>query len=344
MGLIWFLLIIGVSIFVHELGHYLAARLQGVSVPRFSIGLFGPVLLRFSLFGTEFRLTPWLLGGYAEIEGMGPEISEGEPRVSKQGFARIRLPGKLVILLAGILMNLLLGWGLFTVYLAHQGKLLPGARIVGIVPDSPAAKLGLKPGDIVSRLDGTKLKTFTDLGLFKRHAGRHTFTIERNGEDLQLGFDWEPSERILGVEYAPVHTGMPVLEAAAVSGQRLVSLFPNYVRSVLRGIGDVLIGHKDSNIVGPVGIVGLAAEAGRQGWAALVMLTTVINFSLAVFNLLPIPGLDGGWVLLTLLNTVSRGRITPERQAILNFIGLAFVLLLFILVTFQDIGSRLGGS
>ncbi|MDM7324245.1 MAG: site-2 protease family protein, partial [Thermus sp.] len=104
MSLVWFLLIIGISVFVHELGHYLAARVQGVRVKAFSLG-FGPILLRRQAFGTEWRLSAIPLGGYADIEGLLPE-ERG------RGYDALPFWGKVGVLTAGVLMNILLAWGL----------------------------------------------------------------------------------------------------------------------------------------------------------------------------------------------------------------------------------------
>jgi len=343
VSVLWFVVIIGVSISVHEFGHYLAARLQGVAVPVFSIG-FGPPLVRLRAGGTEWRLAAIPLGGFALIEGMG-----GEPDAEPRGYARLGFWGKTAILLGGILMNLLLAWGLMGYVFSTQGVPQPDVRqavILEVLPGSLAERVGLRPGDRVVAIDGRPLRRYTDLAGIKKRPGRHRLTVVRGHERVVLELDWRPEERQIGVRYGPriVYRRLPFPSAFAYAVGFSVRLLPLMVKSFVAGIVGVLVGRPPADLVGPVGIVALTGQAARQGAVALAQLTATINLSLAVFNLLPIPGLDGGRLLLLVLGRVFGGRLTPEREALINLIGLAFVFLLLILVTFQDLARLLGGG
>ena len=342
------ILILGVSIFIHELGHYLAARLQGVRVPAFSIG-FGPPLLRYRWAGTEWRISLIPLGGYAEIEGMAPDFTpDGRAVPPATGFARLSLAGKVLILVGGVIMNLLLAWLLMAWVYTAQGIPQPiedRAQIVSVVEGSLAEEIGLKAGDVIVAIDGRPLEHYTDLGRVKERTGRHTLTVLRDGKEVEISFVWDGTRDKLGVRYGPeVVYRMPTFpEAFAVAVETSVRFLPDMLRSFTRGLSGVLTGQPTGEIVGPVGIVNLAGEAARAGLMAVVQLAAMINLSLAIFNLLPIPGLDGGRLLIVFLNALTGGRIRPEHEAMINFIGFVFLILLMVLVTFQDVQRLLGG-
>ncbi len=342
------ILILGVSISIHELGHYLAARLQGVSVPAFSIG-FGPPLLRFNWAGTEWRLSLIPLGGYAEIEGMAPDFSpDGKPISPHRGFASLPFWGKAFILVGGVMMNLLLAW--FLVAWTYTASGIPQpiedrAQIVEVIPGSLAEEVGLQSGDVVIAIDGKPLQKFTDLNKIKERVGEHELTVLREGKEVSVRVFWDGKRDKLGVRYGPeVKYYRPSFpEALLTAVETSLRFLPDMVGSFVKGLSGVLVGKPSPDLVGPVGIVNLAGEAARAGMLAVVQLAALINLSLAVFNLLPIPGLDGGRLLLLLLNLITGGRIRPEHEALVNFIGFAFLILLMLLVTLQDVQRFFGG-
>ncbi len=343
MSLFWFVVIIGVSIFVHELGHYLAARLQGVGVPVFSVG-FGPPLFRFRAGGTEWRIALIPLGGFALVEGMAEE--PGEP---PKGYARLPFLGKALVLLGGVAMNLVLAWALLAYVFQAEGLPRPvntEAQILEVLPGSLAERAGLKPGDVVVAIDGKPLRHYTDLGRIKERPGVHRLAVRRGDQTLTIELVWDPKEGRIGVRYGPrielvrLPFWKGFVEAAAFS----LRLVPMMAKSFVVGIVGVLVGRPPEGLVGPVGIVSLAGEAARQGWVALAQLAAMINLSLAVFNLLPIPGLDGGRLFLLVLRGVLGRRFSPEKEALINLVGLAFVLLLLVLITFRDLARLAGGG
>lgn len=342
MSLVWFILIIGISIFVHELGHYWAAKAQKVGVKTFAIG-FGPKIFGFRRWDTDWRLNWIPLGGYAEIDGMMP----GE----NHGYNALRIPGKLLVLVGGVVMNFLLAWGLMGLLFSTQG--FPQAdpsriQVIRVVEGSLAQSVGLKAGDVIVAIDGKPVQDPSDLAKIREATGTYNLQLVREGETLNLNLLWDGSQERIGVEYNAVVTNqrLPFFQGAFEGIQLTIQMVPRMVSALVGGIGQTLSGQGSGELVGPVGIVSATGQAAQQGVWGLVSLMALINVSLAVFNLLPIPGLDGGRILLTLVGGVAvlfGRRLRPEQEASVNYFGFLFLLLLFVLITFQDIRRLIGG-
>jgi regulator of sigma E protease len=339
MSILWFLLIIAVSIFVHELGHYLAARWQKVGVKNFAVG-FGPTLVKFDRWGTTWRLNAIPLGGYAEIDGMMPE--------DRHGYALLSGWGKFLILVGGVVMNLLLAWGILGLTAATQG--IPEAdntkaQISRVVPGSLAEQSGLQSGDRIISLNGQPLTDFQQVAKFRESTGEKVFGIERAGQTSEIRFNWDGTQRQLGIQYGPVvvYRQINFFQGFAQAVTNTFTLLPRIYGEIVGGLARLFSGQQVEGLAGPVGIVNASGQAAQQGAYALLLLLANINLSLALFNLLPIPGLDGGRILVLILNGLTGGRIKPEMEARLAYGGFVFMLLLIVMVTINDIRNLGGG-
>ncbi|MFC4637034.1 M50 family metallopeptidase [Deinococcus hohokamensis] len=359
LGLIWTAILLSVATFLHELAHYALARAQGVPVRSFSVGM-GPVLLRRMWRGTEWRLSLLPIGGYVEIEGMAPEEGPGgQMRAPTQGFAALPALGKIAVLLAGPLMNLLLALGLMTMLFASQGMPAPDrARIESVNPGSRAEALGLRAGDVITAIDGRDIPDtlqrggqtqagWESLRLVLNEAGPHVFTVQRPGPagvtTRQVRFDWQPTvngaRQLLGIRYGPDVQPVSVPAAFAASVSNTAEAVPQVLRAfgTLFGRFLTLDISRDENVSGPIGTAEIVSRAAALSPWALVQVAIMLNLSLAFFNLIPIPGLDGGRILLVLLGALKGRPLTFAQEQAINFAGFAFVMLLMLFVVVRDV-------
>ncbi|THF88584.1 site-2 protease family protein [Deinococcus sp. KSM4-11] len=354
-GLLWTIIIIGIATFLHELAHYALARWQGVAVNSFSVGM-GPVILRREWRGTQWRLSLLPIGGYVEIDGMAPEPGlDGGARPPQHGFALLPAWGKIAILLAGPLMNLLLAIGLMTMTFTAQGVPAPDrARIESVVADSPAQKLGLMAGDVITSIDGTDIPDSVSLQGREAagwesvrdtltRAGTHVFTVQRGTQTLNLSFDWTPTvngrRHLLGIRYGPDvdPASLPVAFATSwrVTAQAVPQVMQSFAGLFKRFL--TLDISQDQNVSGPIGTAEIVSQAARVSPWALVQVATLLNLSLAFFNLIPIPGLDGGRILLVLVGAVRGRPLSFNQEQAINLAGFAFVMLLMVFVVVRDV-------
>ncbi|WP_407568765.1 M50 family metallopeptidase [Deinococcus altitudinis] len=358
-GIFWTLVIIALATFMHELAHYWGARLQGVEVKSFSVGM-GPILARKVWRGTEWRVSLLPIGGYVEIDGMAPDtLPDGRMDTAKHGFARLPAWGKVAILLAGPVMNLLLAFLLLAGNFAANGvqKLLPNRAVLSqVIVGSRAEALGFKAGDVVTAIDGQKLPVqetvngeqvggWTRVQRTLTVAGPHTFTVQDAAGSRDIRFDWTPTvggqKARLGIAYGADSslTRVSLGGAFAESGGVIVQAVPQ----VLKAFGNLftrfftLNFSRDQGVSGPVGTGEIVSQAAKLGGWALVLIGATINLSLGFFNLLPIPGLDGGRILLVLVGAVRRRPLTFAQESFVTTAGFGLVMLLSLFVVIRDI-------
>lgn len=356
-----FLAILMTAVLVHELAHYLAARSVGVPVRAFSVGM-GPVLLKRRWRGTEWRLSLLPLGGYVDLPGMAASVGEdGQLQSPREGMAALRFAPKAWVLSAGVIANYLLG----TLLLAGAVVLAPGYRelvsgtpveargamIVGVADGSRAEALGLRPGDTVVRLNELRTPNPEQMvAELARASALEMVVVDERGALRSVRSPWPPAglaegERpLLGIQLAPLEVASVGFGTAlAESTDFGVRMFPEMVLAFVRGFGSALSGQPNEDVAGPVGMVTMVGQAAQVGLAPVLLLAALINFSLAVFNLLPIPGLDGGRLLLAGIVALRGRPFRPGQEEAIHFAGIMAVLALIVLITVQELGGLLGG-
>jgi regulator of sigma E protease len=358
---ITFILILFTAVMVHEGAHFLNAKSVGVPVRAFSIGL-GPVLLRRRWRGTEWRVCLFLIGGYVDLPGMAPRVDEnGNLQHPDEGMAKKKIGAKLWVLAGGIIANFVLGVALLTAVVMLQpgyrmytsgADVGRGSEVMSVMPGSPAAQLGIVKGDRIAAINGVAEPTPEQVVKVIQQASELTITLATASGRRIVTTPWPPKNDIaksdsgqplLGVSVSPVFQGVALPQALAESAWFGARVVPEIVRGFAQGFAAALTGHKNTEVAGPVGIVGMVNQATQVGMVAVLWLAALINFSLAVFNLLPIPGLDGGRMLLAGVVALRGRPFKPGQEEYVHFIGFMAVLALIALVTVHELSGLIHG-
>ncbi|MEJ2288241.1 MAG: M50 family metallopeptidase [Deinococcales bacterium] len=359
---ITFILILFTAVLVHEGAHFVNAKSVGVPVRAFSIG-FGPVVWRRRWRGTEWRIGILPLGGYVDLPGMAPKVDEnGNLQHPDEGMAKKGIGAKLWVLVGGILANFVLGVALVTAAIMLQPGFRSytsgvdvgrGSEIVSVMNGSPAAQLGIHQGDRIVAINGVNDPTPEQVVKTIHSASQLTITLENGGTRRTVTTPWPPTgsdvardangQPLLGVNVTPVYQGASLPQALAESTWFGVRVIPEAVRGFAQGFAAALTGKQTNEVAGPVGIVGLVNQATHVGIASVLFLAALINFSLAVFNVLPIPGLDGGRMLLAGVVALRGRPFKPGQEEQLHFLGIMAVLALMVLITVHEISGLIRG-
>jgi len=347
------------AVLIHEAAHYLSAKAVGVPVRAFSVGM-GPVILKKQWRDTEWRISAIPFGGYVDIPSMGARADEdGNFEHYEGGFNSKKLWQKLLILVAGVVANYLL----FIVLMATVITAVPnyrsltaglvaensGAKIDGLLEGYTAEKLGLQKGDIILEINGLKDPSAQEVSKAIRAANPElNIKLKRGDKIFNISTPWpiaakEGDERpLLGIQIAPlIVKDLPRINFFQAIGETVAFSFrivPEVIKGFVKGFASAFSTKQSQDIAGPVGIVKMVDSARKIGIIPVLALAAFINLSLAVFNLLPIPGLDGGRMLLATITSIS-GPLKPGREEYIHFLGFMAVIVLMLLITFKEISG-----
>jgi len=349
---ITFALILTSAVVVHELAHYVNARSVGVAVRAFSVGI-GPVLARVKWRGTEWRLSLLPLGGYVDLPGMGPRVDDdGTLHHPDEGVARLSLPAKLWVFVGGVIANYVLGTLLLAAAITMQPgfRQITGATVVAegsviarVMPDSHAEQLGFHDGDRVILVNGVTDPTPDVLVEQVKTADHLDFVLERGGTEVSISTPWplaaDGETPRLGVEIGAILPPVSFLSALGDSAAFGIRVVPEIAKGFVAGFGAAITGAPNPDVAGPVGMVSLVSQATQVGVASVLLLAAVINFSLGVFNLLPIPGLDGGRMFLAVIVALRGKPFQPGQEEKFHFAGVMLVMALIVLITFRELSA-----
>ncbi len=338
---IWYILlavlVFGVLIFIHELGHYICARLCGVGIHEFAIGM-GPQLFGWTSKKTGIRYSVRMLpiGGYVSMVG------EDEESDREDAFGKCSVWKRILIVIAGPSMNLLLGFIAMLVMVTSSG-VLAGTEIVYEPSEeihvSDAA--GLDSGDVVLKVGNVRVHTGNELVYEISHQGSEPidFTVLRGGQKMVVEDVIFPSSEESGVVFGSCDFKV-MRERFSVGNVLKHTLFRSLstVKMIVDSFVDLLRGRYGMEAMsGPVGITQTMGEAAKSGFSSFLYIFVVITVNLGVFNLFPIPALDGGRLLFLLVEVITRRPINKNVEGIIHFVGLVLMLGLVVVVTFNDI-------
>ena len=342
------ILIFSVLIAVHEWGHFISAKLLGVRVNEFSIGM-GPALMQRQKGETMYSLRAFPIGGYCAMEGENEE-SEHPRSLTNQPMWK-----KLIIFLAGSLMNFLTGFVIILILFSQaEAYSIPVIdSFFDAFPQELQGENGLMPGDRLLEINGETVYIYSDVSvLLGRGEGKnYDLVLKRDGKTVTLtDFPLTRREYLLDGE-TQLKFGLIFGYEEATPLGRIKQAWLNsidFVRTVRMGLMDLITGAAGAeSLSGPVGIVTTISDVGQQSATtgaavlSLAYLMALIAINLAVMNLLPFPALDGGRIFFTVvtgvITAITRKRVNPKVEAYVNMAGMVVLLLIIVAVTFNDI-------
>ncbi len=339
--------VLGVLIFFHELGHFLMARWVGVRVLKFSLG-FGPKIWGFVRGGTEYCISAIPLGGYVKLLGESPG-EELRPEDIPYSFSHRPFKDKALIVVAGPLANFILAWIFFALVFTFQGKPVYLPEVGKVLPGTPAAEAGLKPGDLIIAVNGKPIQTWQELNeIIKKSAGRPLKLTIKRGEEKIVVTVTPRLREVKNIFGETVKVPMIGIMAAGkakfektdparalIDGLVMVfAMIKLTLVSIVKLIERVL---PLSTLGGPIFIAKLAGEQAQAGLWPLVSFMAVLSVNLGVLNLLPIPMLDGGHLVLFAIEAIRGKPLSEKTKELIMKVGLAILVVLMMVVFYNDI-------
>lgn len=358
MYLPYALLVFGLLVLFHEAGHFAVAKLSGVQVYEFSIG-FGPRLTGFRKGETLYNIRLVPLGGFVRMAGMDPEedqreaanraensaAEKGNPVSAlvdvKRSFMHQSVPKRMAIIAAGPIMNFALAVLLFTISIWYYGLPLNKNVVGRVLEGKPAAASGLKAGDVINSINGTQVKTWEDIVkiIHKSQDQKLELQVTRDQETKIFNVTpiKDPAAQVglIGIEYATERPG--------VFTSVKLGTFKTYemLKITVAFLGKMLAREMPVELSGPVRITSELAKAAETGMITLINIAGFLSIQVGLFNLFPIPALDGSRLLFLSLEGIRGTPIDPSKENFIHLVGLALLLLLMVVVTYQDIVQML---
>lgn len=328
------LLVFGVMIFIHEFGHFITARLCGVAVKEFAVGM-GPKLFSWKSkkYDTKYGLRLLPIGGFVSMVGEDEESSDENAFCNKSVWKRMIIVG------TGPVMNLLLGFLLMTILVFSLGNL--SSTTVAKFTEGATSNQWLAVGDEITHVDGTRVHTGNELVYEVMNKGHEPIDLRviRNGEKITLEGVTFPGMEESGVSFGDYDF---LVYAEEVN-------FPNLMKhafwrsvSTVKMVYDSLIGLVTGRfgmeaVSGPVGVVEVVGEAAKTGFWNFLYIVIVLTINLGVFNLIPFPALDGGRFLFLIVEAIRKKPVSRNLESTINFVGIMILFGFMIFVTVKDV-------
>lgn len=343
------ILFFGLLIFLHELGHFTFAKFFGVKVNEFSMGM-GPVLLKKKKKETQYSIRLFPIGGFVSMEG------ESENSEDERAFCNQKAWKRFIIIAAGGVVNLIMGIIILTVMLSLKTnadgseKLIGTREIHSFYTEDAASRKYLKEGDELLKIDGKNVFSGDDINFLmqRNQTGCFDFVVLRDGKKVELKnvqfktskYEFQGKERnSIVMEFYIV--GVPVSFRSVVTN--IIPETLTYSRLVYLSLFDLITGtYGMSDLSGPIGTVSYIADAAAESkknmdWSYLCMLTGMIAINIGLFNLLPLPALDGGHLFFILIEIIFRKPVPKKLEALVHAIGMVLLLALMAVISFSDI-------
>ncbi|WP_405381417.1 RIP metalloprotease RseP [Phascolarctobacterium sp.] len=327
--------VFGVLVTVHEFGHFITAKLTGMRVDEFAIG-FGPTIYQQKDGDTMYSLRIIPLGGYNKIAGMDPD----DP-VEPDAFNSKPIPARLLVILAGAIMNFILPIILFTgIFFVQGSERVVNEPVLGTVMTGMAAeKAGLQKGDRILTINGQKMQDWSAVVTTLRANGTKpvALTAERDGvvRDYTMTpvFDTEAKRPLIGISPKVEHRNMGFFESVGES----ISYTKYIITAMVDGLAKIITGKAPAEVSGPIGVAQMAGQVAEKGLLPLMNFVAFLSINLGVINLLPLPALDGGHVVLLFLEVLRGKPLGSKAMYNIQMVGVGLIIALTLFSTFKDI-------
>lgn len=339
--LIILILVLSIIVFIHELGHFLAAKKQGVYVSEFALGM-GPKIFSFKRKNDEtiYSLRLFPLGGFNAIaydKETSPELRDDQVLESKSAL------GRFAVLIMGIVFNFLLAIIFLFINGLIYGSPSTDPYVGEVIADSPAYIAGIESGDIILKVDGHKVSSWEDILLetyFTEEKESFTFLVERDGEKKEITISPKYEEDEEGEKKPSFGFTSAVKKEKGFLAALKYGFEGTYKTTIniFNVLGKLLTGKIGAdNLSGPIGVFGVIDDAKSSGLENIIYLTAYLSINIAIINLIPIPVFDGGRILLLLIEKIKGSKLNPKVETWLNNIGAILLIILMLYVTFNDI-------
>jgi len=324
----------GVFIFVHELGHYLLARLSGVQVLEFALG-FGPRLLWLERHGTVYSIRAFPLGGFCRMLGEDPEEADQE-----NSFQKASLLQRFAVIAAGPLMNVVLAVAMFSfIYFFLVGAPQMNSTVIGeLVEGYPAQAAGLQPGDRIVSIEGKQVNNWREIQEQIRSRPEEEIDLEivRNHKSFKVSVYTKTTpgsadRGLIGID--------PESKLYSPWDSLLLGLKQTWelTRLIAVSLVQMITGEMPADVVGPVGVIQVISQVVETGLSNLLFLGGLISINLAIINILPIPALDGSRLVFLAIEAVRGKPVDPEKEGLIHMVGFAFLITLMLVITYHDL-------
>lgn len=316
-----------IVVLVHEFGHFSVAKLVGIKVHEFSIGM-GPRIGKYKKGETEYSLRLLPIGGYVRMEG------EDEKSEDERSFSNKPAISRIFVLAAGAIMNFLLAFVIFVIVSFIIGT--PTTVIDSVTENMPAYDAGMKSGDKIISVNDNKVDDWQEFkDVINGSENKVIITVKRDDElkkfEVNPKIDTETNMRIIGIR---AKTEVSLISAIKDSFSRLIFTITMMIEFLKNAItGNINKG----DVAGPIGVIQLIGKTAQYGILNLLSLAAFININLGFFNLLPIPALDGSRILFVLVELIRGKPIDPEKEGFIHFVGFVLLITLMIFISYNDI-------
>jgi len=343
-----FVFVLGVAILFHEFGHFIVAKLSGIKVYKFSLG-FGPKLTGFLWRGTEYTICLFPFGGYIKMAGedanktdenmVDSDNTEREKISEKERFDKKPFLTRIAVIINGPVMNIFLAIILLAIVYFFSGTLQITNTISEVLTNSPAEKAGLISGDSIIAINSIEIKNAEEISkiINENREQEILLKVMRKNKTIETiirpQYNSEHDRAMIGITLEVLTKKLSLTESikkSVITAYEIITL-------IGKGFKEIFLGNMPIELAGPLGIAQMAGEAAKIGFMNLLFFSAMINIFLGIINLFPIPILDGGQILLIVIEKIKGEPLKPEYINFLYMIGLALIGIIFVLATYQDI-------